>query len=87
MRYRTLGRTGLEVSELGHGTWGMGGWKGGSDDEAVRALRRAIELGVNFVDTAYVYGDGRSERLIGEVLRESGAQVHVATKVPPKNWQ
>ncbi len=87
MRYRILGKTGLSVSELGHGTWGMGGWKGGSDDESLRALRRAIELGVNIIDTALAYGDGHSERLIGQVLRETGAEVHVATKVPPKNGQ
>jgi aryl-alcohol dehydrogenase-like predicted oxidoreductase len=86
MRYRDLGNTGLVVSELGHGTWGMGGWKGGSDDESLDALRRAIELGVNFVDTAYAYGDGHSEHLIGRVLRETDSKVYVATKVPPKNW-
>jgi aryl-alcohol dehydrogenase-like predicted oxidoreductase len=87
MRYRELGRTGLGVSELGHGTWGMGGWKGGTDEDALAALRRGIELGVNFLDTAYVYGDGHSEQLIGRVLRATGAEVYVATKIPPKNWE
>jgi aryl-alcohol dehydrogenase-like predicted oxidoreductase len=84
---RRLGRTGLEVSEVGYGAWGIGGsqWIGAQDDESVRALQRAIELGLNFVDTALAYGRGHSERIVGRVVRESGEQVHVATKVPPKN--
>ena len=87
MRYRKLGRTGFEISELGYGAWGIGGkqWKGGTDDESVRALRRAIELGVNFIDTALAYGEGHSERLIGSILRDSPQRIYVATKVPPKN--
>ena len=87
MRYRPLGRTGIEVSEIGYGAWGIGGkqWLGGADDESLRALRRAIELGLNFVDTALAYGDGHSEKLVGEVVRASKAPVYIATKVPPKN--
>jgi aryl-alcohol dehydrogenase-like predicted oxidoreductase len=87
MRYRKLGRTNLEVSEIGFGAWGIGGkqWLGGSDEEALRALRRAVELGLNFIDTALAYGDGHSERLVGQVIREAGTRVYVATKVPPKN--
>jgi aryl-alcohol dehydrogenase-like predicted oxidoreductase len=87
MNYRTLGRTGLEISEVGYGAWGIGGgtWRGAQDEESVRALNRAIDLGVNFVDTAYVYGDGHSERLVGRVVRERDERVCVATKVPPKN--
>ncbi|HWB22412.1 MAG TPA: aldo/keto reductase [Gaiellaceae bacterium] len=89
MRYRTLGRTGLEVSELGYGAWGIGKsmWVGADDDESLRALRRAIELGVNFLDTALAYGDGHSEKLVGEVVRSSSETVYVATKVPPKNMR
>jgi hypothetical protein len=62
MNYRTLGRTGLHVSEIGYGAWGIGKglWIGASDDESVRALNKAFDLGLNFVDTALVYGDGRS---------------------------
>jgi aryl-alcohol dehydrogenase-like predicted oxidoreductase len=87
MHYRRLGRTGLEVSEVGYGAWGIGGglWRGAQDDESVRALHRAIELGVNFIDTALAYGDGRSERLVGQVVEERNERVYVATKVPPKN--
>ena len=89
MRYRTLGKTGLEVSELGFGAWGIGGtmWIGADDDESLRALRLAIERGVNFIDTAYGYGDGHSEELVGAAVRESAETVYVATKIPPKNRQ
>lgn len=87
MRYRKLGRTGFEVSELGYGAWGIGGtqWKGGTDEESVRAVHRAIDLGVNFIDTALAYGDGHSERLVGGVVRETKQRIFVASKVPPKN--
>ncbi|HET8550379.1 MAG TPA: aldo/keto reductase [Bryobacteraceae bacterium] len=87
MRYRKLGRTGFEVSEIGYGAWGIGGnqWRGGTDDESVRALRRAFELGLNFIDTALAYGEGHSEKLTGEVIREAPHRIFVATKVPPKN--
>jgi aryl-alcohol dehydrogenase-like predicted oxidoreductase len=87
MRYRKLGRTGLEVSEIGYGAWGIGGaqWGGADDDESIQALHRAIDLGLNFVDTALAYGGGRSERIVGQVVRERDETVHVATKVPPRN--
>jgi len=83
---RPLGRTGLEVTEIGFGAWGIGAdmWKGARDDESLAALRRFVELGGNFVDTAMGYGNGHSERLVGEVAREH-PQVIVATKVSPKN--
>jgi aryl-alcohol dehydrogenase-like predicted oxidoreductase len=87
MNYRKLGRTNLEISDIGYGAWGIGGiqWLGGRDDESLAALRRAIELGVNFIDTALAYGDGHSEQLVGQVVRETGRPVYIATKVPPKN--
>lgn len=87
MRYRTLGKTGIEVSEIGYGAWGIGGrqWLGGSDDESLLALKRAIDLGLNFIDTALAYGEGHSEKLVGQVVKETGAKVYLATKVPPKN--
>jgi aryl-alcohol dehydrogenase-like predicted oxidoreductase len=87
MRYRKLGRTPFEISEIGYGAWGIGGeqWLGGSDPASVAALRRAIDLGLNFIDTALAYGDGHSEELVGRVIREIPRTVYVATKVPPKN--
>jgi aryl-alcohol dehydrogenase-like predicted oxidoreductase len=93
MRYRRFGRTGWQVSEVGYGMWGMGGWTGSDDDESLRALDRALALGCNFFDTAWAYGEGKSERLLGEALRAhrgrtplSGPPV-VATKIPPKNMK
>jgi aryl-alcohol dehydrogenase-like predicted oxidoreductase len=86
VHYRPLGKTGLSVSEIGFGAWGIGGsmWIGADEDESVRALHRAIELGVNFIDTARGYGE--SERIVGAVIREHpGDTLYVATKVPPKN--
>jgi aryl-alcohol dehydrogenase-like predicted oxidoreductase len=87
MKYRKLGKTGIEVSEIGYGAWGIGGrqWLGAEDEESLRALHRAIELGVNFIDTALAYGEGHSEQLVGKVVREAPGKVWVATKVPPKN--
>jgi aryl-alcohol dehydrogenase-like predicted oxidoreductase len=87
MNYRTLGRTGLEVSEIGYGAWGIGGsgWLGAEDQESLAALNRAIDLGVNFIDTALGYGDGHSEQLVGKAVRERDEEIYVATKIPPKN--
>jgi aryl-alcohol dehydrogenase-like predicted oxidoreductase len=84
---RPLGKTGIEVSEIGYGAWGIGGaqWGGADDDESVTALNRAIDLGVDFIDTALAYGEGHSERVVGRVVRERPERIHVATKVPPKN--
>ncbi len=89
MHYRTLGKTGLKVSEIGYGAWGIGksAWIGASDDESLRALNRSIELGLNFIDTALGYGDGHSEKLVGQVVREHRETIYVATKIPPKNLQ
>ncbi|TRV81601.1 aldo/keto reductase [Streptomyces sp. 130] len=86
MRYRELGRSGLSVSEIGYGAWGIGesSWVGATRDESLRALHRAVDLGVNLIDTARGYGE--SERIVGQVVRErAGEEVLVATKVPPKN--
>ena len=87
MNYRTLGRTGLRVSEVGYGAWGIGAkqWIGASDDESRRALDRAIDLGLNLIDTALAYGDGHSEQIVGAVVRNRKDKVFVATKIPPKN--
>lgn len=86
MEYRHLGKTGIKVSEIGFGAWGIGGGWGERDDKtALAALSRALELGLTFIDTALAYGEGHSERLIGEVVRGSGKEVVIASKVPPKN--
>jgi len=86
MNYRRFGRTGWQVSDIGYGMWGMGAWTGSDDAESLAALQRSIDLGCNFFDTAWVYGNGHSEKLLGEVLRKnSGKKLYVATKVPPKN--
>jgi aryl-alcohol dehydrogenase-like predicted oxidoreductase len=87
MQYRKLGRTGFRVSEIGYGAWGIGGtqWLGGDDRQSLDALRQAIELGLNFIDTALAYGDGHSEQLVGQVVRETDHKIYVASKVPPKN--
>ncbi len=87
VKYRTLGRTDLKVSEIGYGTWGIGRrmWRGGDDGESLRALHLAVENGLNFIDTALAYGEGHSERLIGRFLRDTQERVYVATKAPPMN--
>src|SRR5437763_17166064 len=87
MRYRKLGRTNFQVSEIGFGAWGIGGkqWLGGADDESLAALHRTIELGVNLIDTALAYGDGHSEQLVGQVVRGVPHKIYVATKVPPRD--
>ncbi|QHT58806.1 aldo/keto reductase [Paenibacillus lycopersici] len=87
MNYRTLGKTGLNISEIGYGAWGIGksSWIGASDDESLQALNRSIELGLNFIDTALAYGDGHSERLVGQAVKAHSQPIYVATKIPPKN--
>src|SRR6266705_2589109 len=99
MRFRKFGRTGWDVSEIGYGMWGMGAWSGSEDTESLGSLQRAIELGCNFFDTAWVYGNGHSEKLLGQMLRTARGQsddsqtdsrprsVFVATKIPPKNMR
>lgn len=87
MHYRTLGRTGWRVSEIGYGMWGMAGWKGSDDAESLASLERAVALGCTFFDTAWGYGAGHSERLLGQLVHaHPGRDLIVATKVPPKNF-
>src|SRR5512145_303151 len=91
MKLRPLGSTGYRVSEIGFGAWGIGGamWRGVADNETSKALREAVDQGITFFDTALAYGDGHSERLIGEVLRDDmrAGRVTVATKIPPMNLE
>jgi aryl-alcohol dehydrogenase-like predicted oxidoreductase len=94
MNYRRFGRTGWNVSEIGYGMWGLAGWTGSADTESLASLQRSVDLGCNFFDTAWAYGDGHSEQLLGKILRANkgnaaagGAdkKLYVATKIPPKN--
>jgi aryl-alcohol dehydrogenase-like predicted oxidoreductase len=88
MKSRDFGRLKWPVSEIGHGLWGMGGWSGSDDGLSRAAIERAIALGCTFFDTALAYGDGKSERLLGQVLAaHRGAGLRIATKVPPKNMR
>src|SRR5688572_10145837 len=93
MRTRRLGRLGWNVGEVGYGMWGVGGgeggWTGADDKESIASLERAVELGCNFFDTAWIYGRGHSEVLLSKLTeRNSRTRLYVATKVPPKdrNW-
>lgn len=87
MNYRRFGRTGFHISEIGYGAWGIGGkqWLGGTDEESSAAVRRALELGVNFIDTALAYNEGHSERLLAPLVKEASQRVYIATKIPPMN--
>ena len=93
MHYRRFGRTRWNVSEIGYGMWGMAGWTGSEDTESLASLQRSVDLGCNFFDTAWAYGDGHSEELLGKILRANknaanagpDKKLYVATKIPPKN--
>jgi len=88
MQYRKFGRTGWQVSDIGYGMWGIGGWSGSNDEESLASLQRAVDLGCNFFDTAYVYGNGRSENLLGQLVRaNAGKKLYTATKVPPQDMK
>jgi len=88
MQYRTFGRTGWKVSDIGYGMWGMGGWTESDDQESMRSLHRSVELGCNFFDTAWGYGAGHSEGLLGQLVRAYPNQtLYTASKVPPKNFK
>ena len=86
MNYRTFGRQGWQVSEVGYGMWGMAGWTGSEDSESLDSMQRAVDLGCNFFDTAWAYGNGHSEELLGKLLKNNpGNRLVTATKIPPKN--
>jgi aryl-alcohol dehydrogenase-like predicted oxidoreductase len=88
MRTRKFGRAGWQVSEIGYGMWGMAGWTGSDDEESLESLQLAVDLGCNFFDTAWAYGDGHSERLLGQIVRANAKKkLYTATKIPPKNRQ
>src|SRR5581483_4730416 len=86
MKYRKLGRTGFEVSDIAHGLWGMGEWSGSDDARSLEALQLALDLGCNFFDSAWAYGNGKSDALLGQIIaRNRGKRLYAASKIPPKN--
>lgn len=87
MKYRKLGKTDWFVSEIGYGMWGMAGWTGSDDEESFNALQLAVDLGCTFFDTAWGYGSGKSESMLGQLVRANGGKrLFTATKMPPKNF-
>ncbi|HEY9048205.1 MAG TPA: aldo/keto reductase [Ohtaekwangia sp.] len=88
MHYRRFGRTNWNVSEIGYGMWGLAGWTGSDTQEVDESLARAIELGCTFFDTAWGYGSGKSEEILGHVMKQHpGKRLYAATKIPPKNFK
>jgi len=86
MQYRKLGRTGWQVSGIGHGLWGMSGWSGSDDAQSRASMQLSCDLGCNFYDTAWAYGEGKSDALLGELMANNpGKRIYAASKVPPKN--
>ena len=86
MNYRRFGKTGWKVSEIGYGMWGLAGWTGSDANEVDEALRKAVDMGCNFFDTAWAYGDGRSEKILGQLIKDyRDKKLYAATKIPPKN--
>lgn len=87
MKYRRFGRTNWMVSEIGYGMWGMADWSGSNDTQSMQALQLSVDLGCNFFDTAWAYGAGHSEKLLGQLLRANPDKLlYTATKIPPKNF-
>ena len=87
MKYRRFGKTNWQVSEIGYGMWGMAGWTGSDDEESLASLQHAIDLGCNFFDTAWGYGEGHSEKLLGQIIHSNpDKKLYTATKIPPKNF-
>jgi aryl-alcohol dehydrogenase-like predicted oxidoreductase len=90
MKYRKLGRTNFDVSDMAYGLWGMSGWSGSNDEESLRSLQLSVDLGCNFFDTAWAYGEGKSDGLLGEIMsrnlaRNGGKHLYAASKIPPAN--
>lgn len=88
MKYRKLGRTNMDVSEIGYGMWGLASWSGADQEEVMESLQLAVDMGCNFFDTAWGYGAGKSEGILGQLIRANkGKRLYTATKMPPKNWK
>ncbi len=87
MEKRRFGKTNWEISELGYGMWGLAGWTGSDQDEVQKSLELSVELGCNFFDTAWGYAEGKSEQILGKLLKShAGKKLYAATKIPPKNF-
>ena len=88
MKYRKLGRTGFEVSDIAYGLWGMSGWSGSDDQQSLDSLQLSVDSGCNFFDTAWAYGEGKSDGLLGETMaRNPTKRLYAASKIPPANGQ
>jgi aryl-alcohol dehydrogenase-like predicted oxidoreductase len=86
MKYRKLGRTGFDIGDIAHGLWGMGGWSGSNDRDSLEALQLAVDLGCNFFDSAWGYGEGKSDALLGQTIASNKKKrLFAASKIPPKN--
>ncbi|MGB8949752.1 MAG: aldo/keto reductase, partial [Candidatus Sulfotelmatobacter sp.] len=86
MNYRKLGRTGFDVSDISYGLWGMSGWSGSDDRQSLDSLQLSVDAGCNFFDTAWAYGEGKSDSLLGEIMaRNSQKCLYAASKIPPAN--
>lgn len=86
MKYRKLGRTGFEVSDISYGLWGMSGWSGSDDKQSLDSLQMSVDAGCNFFDTAWAYGDGKSDGLLGDTMAKNPEKIlYAASKVPPAN--
>jgi len=88
MQYRTFGRTGWTISDIGYGLWGMSGWSGSDDQQSVAALQHSSDVGFTFYDSAWAYGEGKSDRLLGDLLKANpGRRLYAASKIPPGNFK
>src|SRR5579872_1195875 len=86
MQYRKLGRTGWQISGIGHGLWGVSGWSGAEEAQCRTAMQASADLGCNFYDSAWAYGEGNSDRLLGELLANNKTKkIYATSKVPPMN--
>ena len=88
MQYRTFGCTGWNVGDIGYGLWGMSGWTGSDDRQSAASLQQAADAGCNFFDSAWAYGSGKSDQLLGQLIRDDlGKRLYAASKIPPKNFR
>jgi aryl-alcohol dehydrogenase-like predicted oxidoreductase len=85
MKYRKLGRTGFDVSDVAYGLWGMSGWSGSDDRRSLDSLQLSVDSGCNFFDTAWAYGEGKSDGLLGETMARNKKRLYAASKIPPAN--